>query len=89
MAMTKALPGLLVRTGRTLVVTLLVVVSLLTFPSVLPWMIAFWLGWHTVRIARDQPGWAPLVACVAILSAKRVYWPPFLIAFAVLALVVM
>lgn len=80
--------GPLLRAGRTLVVMTPVVASLLAFPSVLPWMIAFWLAWHTARIARGEPGWAPLVACVAILLAKRVYWPSTLIAFAVVALVV-
>ena len=84
----RASHGPLVRMGRTLVIMLLVVASLLTFPSDLPWMIAFWLAWHTVWIAGSHPGWAPLVACVAILLAKRVYWLPILIVFAVLALVV-
>lgn len=80
--------GTLLRTGRTLAILLLVVASLLAFPSVLPWVIAFWLVWHTVWRSRGQPGWAPLVACVTILLVKRVYWPPTLVVFAILAVII-
>lgn len=45
-----------------LAVTTSVVASLLTFPSSIPWMMAFWLLWHTAGVARGQPRWWPLVA---------------------------
>ncbi len=80
--------GLLRRIARTVGLALIVVVSLLVFPSVLPWMVAFWLAWHTVSVLRGKPGWAPLMACVVILLAKRVYWAPSLIVLSTLALVV-
>jgi lysophospholipase L1-like esterase len=42
-------------------------------------MIAFWLAWHTFAVFRGQPGWLPLLACLAVLIAKRLYWTPGLI----------
>jgi lysophospholipase L1-like esterase len=80
--------GLVSRVGRTIVFTTLVVLSLLTFPSSLPWMIAFWLAWQTLAITRSKPPWMPLLTCVGILAVKRVYWPPTLIGFGGLALLV-
>ncbi len=67
--------AMLRRIAHTLLLTLLVVLSLLTFPSSIPWLVAFWLAWHTLALARSKPGWVPLVACVGILLVKRVYWP--------------
>jgi acyl-CoA thioesterase-1 len=49
------------RMGRLLTALAVVVLSLLTFPAAIPWMMAAWLGWHT---------WA------AILLVKRVVWMP-------------
>ena len=66
--------------ARAIALTLVVALALLCFPSVVPWMVAGWLLWHTVLVACGQPGWVPLVACAAILLAKRVYWAPALIA---------
>lgn len=80
--------SLLWRIGRTIFLTSLVVISLLTFPSSIPWMIAFWLAWHTVAVAWGKPAWVPLLACVAILLAKRTFWPPALIAFVCVAVIV-
>lgn len=76
------------RVARTVLVTLLVVLSLLTFPSSIPWMIAFWLIMHTVAAGRGKPAWVPLLVCVAILLAKRIYWPSSLAIFAGAAAVV-
>ena len=61
---------LFARVGRTILLTSLVVISLLTFPSSVPWMIAFWLVWHTIAIAYGKPAWMPLLACIAILLAN-------------------
>ncbi|MHB0955196.1 MAG: GDSL-type esterase/lipase family protein [Pirellulaceae bacterium] len=80
--------ALLARAARTVWLTSLVVISLLSFPSVVLWMLAFWLLWHTVALARGKPGWVPLLACVAIPLAKRVYWAPGLSAFGGLAIIV-
>lgn len=41
-------------------------------------MIAFWLAWHSVQVARDRPGWLPLITCLAVVLAKRVAWFPSL-----------
>jgi len=72
------------RIGRTVLVTFLVLASLLTFPSAIPWMVACWLLWHTLSVFRNRPGWLPLVVCVAILLVKRVDWSPGLISVATL-----
>ncbi len=76
------------RVGRTILMTSLVVASLLTFPNAIPWMIAFWLAWHTISVARGKPAWVPLLICIAVLMAKCPYWSLSLIGFAVVALVV-
>ena len=84
----RSVPDMLRRISRAVTLTTIVVISLLSFPSVVPWMIAFWLLWHSLAVARGKPGWVPLLACVAILLAKRVYWAPGIIAFACMALLV-
>lgn len=84
----RAPSGLLRRIARTVLATAIVVVALLCFPSHLPWMVAFWLAWHSVATLKHQPGWVPLVACVIILAIKRVYWPPTLFLFVGFALIV-
>ena len=70
------------RAMRTVWLTAAVILALLSFPSVVPWMIACWLIWHTLSVARDRPGWIPLATCLAILIAKRVYWIPSLVLLA-------
>ena len=50
-------------------------------------MLAFWLFWHTLLVWRGQPGWLPLVVCIAVLAVKRVDWSPALLALAGLMLV--
>lgn len=62
---------------------LAVVGSLLMFPSVLPWMVAFWLVVHTVQTARGRPGWVPLTICLLILVIKMVPRTPVMILFSV------
>ncbi|TWT83190.1 Acyl-CoA thioesterase I precursor [Planctomycetes bacterium CA13] len=57
---------------ETLSMAIVVVVSLLSFPSVLPWMIAVWLVWHTVLAHGNRPAWVPLVACLVIMVVKLV-----------------
>jgi acyl-CoA thioesterase I len=74
------------RVARTLALTLLIVVSLLTFPSMVPWMIAFWLVVHTVAVCHGKPGSLPLLVLVGVLIAKQIYWAPSIIAFVVVAL---
>ncbi|TWU34231.1 GDSL-type esterase/lipase family protein [Novipirellula artificiosorum] len=57
---------------RTFAIAVTVVLSLLAFPSVLPWVIAFWIGWYTILAMRDRPGWLPLLTCLAIFVVKLV-----------------
>lgn len=68
---------------KTLALASPVVLSLLSFPSVLPWMIAFWLAWSTLLVVRNRPGWIPLLACLCVLVVKLVARNPAMIAFAV------
>lgn len=81
----RSIGELLRRVVWVTVLTALVVASLLTFPSSIPWMIACWLSWHTIAAFRGKPGWLPLLTCVAILLVKRIYWPAALVGFAVVA----
>jgi len=67
------------RIGRVVLISALVVLSLLTFPAAIPWMVALWMAWHTWSAARNRPAWLPLAACLAILLVKRTPWPPALI----------
>jgi hypothetical protein len=67
------------RVGSTLLSSLVVVASLLTFPEFTAWMIAVWLAWHTVRVWQGKPGWLPLVSCLTIVLVKRLYWSPGLV----------
>jgi lysophospholipase L1-like esterase len=68
--------------------TLAVLVSLLSFPAALPWMIAAWLLWHTVIVCRGQADWIPLGLCLIILAVKRPYWSPTLIVLAIFSVLV-
>ena len=70
---------LLKRIGTTSVVAF----SALAFPSVLPWMIAFWIACHTVLAKLKRPAWAPLVICLVILIAKLVPRTPAMLTFGV------
>jgi acyl-CoA thioesterase-1 len=66
------------RTGTTLAWAALVIGSLLTFPSSIPWMIAVWLLVHTTALSHHRAGWSPLAVCLAIVVVKRIDWPPAL-----------
>jgi len=80
-------PGRLLRLAAlTLARSLAVLASLLAFPSTVPWMMAVWLAWHSVLVARRKPGWVPLAACAGITIIKRVPWPPVLIVLGLLML---
>jgi lysophospholipase L1-like esterase len=74
-AVSQSLRGLL-RIGRSVLIALAVAASLITFPNAIPWMVAFWLAWHTLVAARGGLGWLPLLTCAFVLIAKRVDWPP-------------
>ena len=74
------------RIGRAAGIAAAVAVSLLTFPGAIPWMIAFWLGWHTWSVARGRAGWLPLVACALIVLIKRTPWLPGVAAILVVLL---
>jgi acyl-CoA thioesterase-1 len=71
------------RVVATAGVTLLIVASLLTFPSCIPWMAAVWLAWHSIEVARGRAGWFPLVACAAVMAGKGLPWMPGVVAFGV------
>lgn len=60
----------------TLACSLLFAFSLLSFPSVTPWVILFWIAWSSVQVARKQPGWLPLVACVITLLIRPIAFTP-------------
>jgi len=76
--------GLFKHVGSTLVVAF----SALVFPSVLPWMVGFWLLCFTVLASRQQPGWFPLLICLCILVAKLVPRTPALLLFMALLAIV-
>jgi acyl-CoA thioesterase-1 len=75
------------RAGKTLLLCLAVVGSLLTFPSGIPWMVALWLLWHTTARLRERSGWMPLAICAAVLLVKGLPWS--IGTFAVLLMVVL
>ncbi len=76
------------RIARTLLFGSAIAFSLLAFPSVLPWMLAGWLIWHSVLVFRERPGYLPLVACLLIMLVKTVPRTPFILLFACLLLFV-
>lgn len=72
------------RIGTTSVVAF----AALVFPSVLPWMIAFWIGCHTVLAKWKRPAWAPLAICLVLLIAKLVPRTPAMLTLGILLAVV-
>ncbi len=64
------------------------VLALLSFPSVLPWMVAAWLALHTWLAARERPSFLPLAACLAILVVKLVPRTPAMLVFGGLLLAI-
>ena len=73
--------------GITVFKTVAVFLSLMTFPSGMPWMIAFWIIWHTIGTLRREPAWAPLLVCFLIVCIKRPDWSLMMLAmlFAILS----
>ncbi len=80
--------GAAVRIARAACLTLIVAISLLTFPSAITWLIGFWLLWHCVMVLRGKPGPIPLLTCVAILLAKRIFWAPSIVVWSAAALTI-
>jgi lysophospholipase L1-like esterase len=76
------------RVPRTIAATLALMVSLLVFPSAIPWMVGFWLLVHSWLVWRGRVGWEPLLACLLILMAKGLCWSPGLIVFSMAAVAV-
>lgn len=74
--------------SRTLVLCAIVAAALLSFPSVLPWMIAFWLVWHTILAKLNRPAWLPIATCLVILVVKLVPRTPGMIALGLVLLIV-
>ena len=72
------------RLRKTFSMALIVVVSLLSFPSVLPWMIAVWVLWYSVQVIRNQPAWLPLSTCAGLLVIKLVPHTPLLVSLGIL-----
>jgi acyl-CoA thioesterase I len=72
------------RLGKIILATFILLVSLLVFPNAIPWLVAFWLCWHTLLMLQNRPGWQPLAVCIAVLLVKRTDWPPSLLAMAFL-----
>lgn len=86
----RTLADSLLSVARTLLIGATVALALLSFPSVLPWMIAFWLAWHTILAKWNRPGWLPLLTCLAILVVKLVpRTPAMLVLVAALFVVAM
>ncbi|MEO1526058.1 MAG: GDSL-type esterase/lipase family protein [Planctomycetota bacterium] len=72
--------GLLRSFARTSAVAL----SLLSFPSIMPWMVAFWIACHTAYAKWNRPAWVPLVICLGVMIAKLVPRTPAVIAIGLL-----
>jgi acyl-CoA thioesterase I len=72
------------RIARVILNTLLIFASLVVFPAAIPWLVAFWLSWHTFLVFRNRPGWLPLAVCIAVLAVKLVDWSPSLFVMAIL-----
>jgi lysophospholipase L1-like esterase len=64
------------RIGRVVFLTLLGFASLLSFPNAIPWMVAAWLLWYTLLLARGRRAWPALAAGLGILAVKGIYWTP-------------
>jgi len=80
-------PGIrrLARWAQLLATVAAIVVSLLTFPAAIPWMVAGWLAWHTVQVLRGRTGAAPMAVCGVLLIVKRAPWSWSLCALAIAA----
>lgn len=74
--------GIFRRIFRTIGICAAVSISLLCFPHWLPWMIAFWVAWHTVLVCQGRCGYWPLIACLAILVVRLVPVTPAMLLLA-------
>lgn len=63
-----------------------VALSLLSFPSLTPWVAVFWLLWHWLCFWLNRPAWVPLIACFAILFVKLLPLTPAILCFGVVVL---
>ena len=87
-AVDRSLTASLGRISRTLLIGLVIAGSLLSFPSVLPWMLVIWLVWHTALVVRWRPAYLPLLACLLIMIAKLVPRTPIMLMFALVLVLV-
>ncbi|MGE0606909.1 MAG: GDSL-type esterase/lipase family protein [Pirellulales bacterium] len=71
------------RLFRLIALALMVTLSLLTFPSSIPWMAAIWVGLAVYSLVRGGYGSPVLVVGATILLVKRIDWPPLLIVLAI------
>lgn len=67
---------------------IILVASLLVFPSCIPWLIAAWLAAYTLLARSGRRGLACLVGCAAILVAKGVTPAPSLLTLLVVMLAI-
>ncbi len=72
----------------TLLITLVVVGCSLTIPSLIPYLIAFWVFLHTRLVFQAKPGSFPLLICFALLLLKQPAWIPSVLVTTLLLLVV-
>ena len=72
------------RLCRLILGMIVLTLALLSFPSVLPWMIAFWLVCSSILARTPRRGWLPLVICLAILVVKLVPRTPAMLFFCLL-----
>jgi acyl-CoA thioesterase I len=68
LATDRRLPGAILLIGGVLGVA----ASLIAFPSVLDWVIAFWLAWFSFAALRGRRAFFPLASLIVILVAKGV-----------------
>lgn len=73
---------------RTLAIGSVVALSLLAFPSVLPWMIAGWLAAYTLLAWKERPAWVPLAICLTVLIIRLVPRTPAMLGLGVVLLVI-
>ncbi|SMP76092.1 Lysophospholipase L1 [Neorhodopirellula lusitana] len=60
------------RIGRILAIGGFLSLTLLSFPSMTPWMIAAWLLVYSVLVMKGRPAWVPLALCLVVLVVRLV-----------------
>ena len=68
---------------------IIVALSALIFPSMLPWMIAFWIACHTFLAKWQRPAWGPLAICLVLLFAKLAPRTPAILSLGVALVVIL